>query len=252
MQIVKNKNLIALIKHVSGLQSDFFLLSRPTVTRCIKKKAEDGCKLLRSKIALDLSFFCATTDIWTSRSLSAFMSFTVHYLTSDFLPVAQNLEVKPFDGKHTGERICTMIHDTMKDWGLASNQLALIVTDNASNQKLAVSKLKVTSVGCVAHQMHLVLASLFFPKKQCEKSATQDESITSLNAISDFHSNLVEHDKHVVSTMGGKIKKFRSLAAYFSRSAKATARLKSFQTSSTKLVCILDVVTRLDCTCEML
>jgi hypothetical protein len=46
-----------------------------------------------------------TSDIWSSKSMMAFMALTIHFLIEDFNMKSFTLEVEQIEGKHTGDFI---------------------------------------------------------------------------------------------------------------------------------------------------
>ena len=69
---------------------------------------------LRDIIANEAYYYCTTTDIWTSRMLTAFICFTIHYLTEDFTMKSWNIVVQKIPQKHTGDRIANWLEEAEK------------------------------------------------------------------------------------------------------------------------------------------
>lgn len=53
----------------------------------------------------DIEFFAATTDMWTSRTNTPFMGFTIHYIDNDY-----NLQAKALEVIHLHNRIKAYIY----------------------------------------------------------------------------------------------------------------------------------------------
>ena len=60
---------------------------------------------MRTVIAEKCHYFSSTSDLWSSRTMDAFMAFTVHFLCSDFHQYNYTFAVKPTVGKHTANMI---------------------------------------------------------------------------------------------------------------------------------------------------
>ncbi len=147
IQIVEDKGFIELVEFVNRLQNAVELPRRTSVIEHMRKKAAEGRIELKQRIKSEALFYCTTTDIWSSRALSAFIGFTIHYLTKEFELVSWNLEVQKFDGKHSGERICEVLQKLINDWDLIEANMVLMARDNASNGALATRLLDIESFG---------------------------------------------------------------------------------------------------------
>ncbi|EZA57990.1 Zinc finger BED domain-containing protein [Ooceraea biroi] len=90
---------------------------------CIREKLTD---------ATYISFY---TDIWTcSANNEAFISLTAHFIRSDNMQrEIYVLNAKHFLGSHTGVNIGQILSGIMEEWHISSNQIHLILRDNASN-----------------------------------------------------------------------------------------------------------------------
>jgi len=78
--------------------------------------------------------FGATTDLWTSTGGGGepFMSFTVHYLATDW-----KLKSLYFPEDHTAEHITEMMENMLLDYKIKKESLSGITTHNASNMRNA-------------------------------------------------------------------------------------------------------------------
>lgn len=89
---------------------------------------------IREKLsaATNISF---TTDIWTcSINNEAFISLTAHFIRSDDMRrEIYVLSAKHFPSSHTGVNIAQILSSVMEEWHINSNQIHLILRDNASN-----------------------------------------------------------------------------------------------------------------------
>ncbi len=162
---MEDKGFIELVEFVNYLKNAVELPRRTCVAEHIREKAAK-CRIeLKKRIKSEALFYCTTTDVWSSRALSAFIGLTIHYLTKEFELVSWNLEVQKFEGKHSGDTICEVLQKMISEWDLNKANMVLMVRDNASNGALATRLLNVDSFGCIAHSLHLVLAPLFFQRR---------------------------------------------------------------------------------------
>ncbi|MCP4254838.1 MAG: hypothetical protein GY775_15825, partial [Candidatus Scalindua sp.] len=216
------------------------------------KKAAKGRIELKQRIKSEALFYCTTTDIWSSRALSAFIGFMIHYLTKEFELVSWNLEVQKFDGKHSGEGICEVLQKLINDWNLIEAIMALMVRDNASSGTLANRLLDVESFEFIAHSLYLVLVPLFFPKRKRRAAIEScDNDIVNAEAMGDFEASLSCNEDVLIETVAEKVEVLRGFAKYFCKSTKGAEKLKLLQ-STKPLGCILDVVIRWNSSCYML
>jgi len=48
------------------------------------KEADKMKEAIKKDISVNCSFFSSTSDMWSSRTVKAFMALTIHFLTEDF------------------------------------------------------------------------------------------------------------------------------------------------------------------------
>ena len=101
-----------------------------------------------------------TSDAWTSAAVEAFLSLTVHYLTSDFVPVSLPVECSPFPGSHTAERIFEKTEQLLQHNGIKIEFVSAMVADNAASQAKAGSMAAFDSCACAAHTLQLTAKKL--------------------------------------------------------------------------------------------
>jgi hypothetical protein len=256
ISVVEDGGFKELLNYVNSLGTSISIPSRNTVAQKLTESANKLRIKLKEILKEECSYYCATTDIWSSRALDSFMSYTLHYLTADFTMRHWTLEVTPFGGQHTGQRIADRLNQVMAEWNLEKKNLILMLRDNASNAVLSCKILEIESFGCIAHTLHLVLAPLLFTKKKRLRGPKAEEP----EAFGNMNDNDNSSDDTVVSNdelsltknLALKVKTLRNLAKYFSNSPKSSEKLKNFQNSNKKYGCILDVVTRWSSTYLML
>lgn len=77
--------------------------------------------------------FSVTTDMWTSNSNNPFMSFTVHFVDSDWCLQALCLDTVPLFNDHTGQNIAETFQDVLANWNISMSRITSSTTDNGSN-----------------------------------------------------------------------------------------------------------------------
>ncbi|XP_018366612.1 PREDICTED: zinc finger BED domain-containing protein 4-like [Trachymyrmex cornetzi] len=108
--------------------------------------------------------FC--TNIWTcSANNEAIISLTAHFIRSDDMErETYVLSVKHFPDSHA-VNIDQILNDIMEEWHISSNQIHLILRDNASNMIIGSSLLG-DNIGCVIHTLQLVIHDCIFKNQK--------------------------------------------------------------------------------------
>ena len=127
---VELQEIISFATHVNG---ELKLPSRNTNRKNVLGESKRVKELVRSDIEKNCSMFAATTDMWSSRNMKAFMALTVHFLTQAFEMRNYTLEVKPVIGKHTAHMIRSELEECFYKWGLSSVDLSMMLRDSGSN-----------------------------------------------------------------------------------------------------------------------
>uniref|UniRef100_A0A182RIF5 DUF659 domain-containing protein n=1 Tax=Anopheles funestus TaxID=62324 RepID=A0A182RIF5_ANOFN len=82
---------------------------------------------------------CLTTDGWTDINNQSYLAATAHFIQeSDCTLKSFLLECGPFEVNHTSRNIANWLESVMDKYKI-SDKVFNIITDNASNMKLAVS-----------------------------------------------------------------------------------------------------------------
>lgn len=107
-------------------------------------------------------WFGATTDLWTSTGGTGepFMSFTVHYISSDWMLKSHCLETVFFPEDHTAQHIAETLENILSDWKIKRESLAGITTDNASNMRKAFESFPCVWFPCFGHNLNLAISKV--------------------------------------------------------------------------------------------
>lgn len=126
ISVVDNKHFTSLFEG-TGLK----VMGRKKATNEVEKHAAMmTTKIKKSLKAVDN--VCATADIWSGKQRS-FFGYTCHWLGDDLQFKSAALACKRFSGTHSFDRIAEIIKIINKEFGLTSNKLTSVTTDNASN-----------------------------------------------------------------------------------------------------------------------
>jgi hypothetical protein len=144
-------------------------------------------------IAQKCDFFSSTSDMWSSRSMKAFLAFTVHFLCNDFHRFNYTLAVKPTKGKHTGGMIRQYMQDILNEWCLPEHRLTMMLCDSGSNMVKACQDWGIPHFPCIGHSLHLVFGPFLLQKKEKSTTNTTEEDndveMPDLTACNDFGNN---------------------------------------------------------------
>ena len=103
------------------------------------------------KLTVDSFFSASTADLWSSRTIKPYLSYTVHYIDNKWTLQSHHLQGHFMPESHTGEHISESLLSTLKEWNLDSDKQIAITTDNVSNIKLACQLLNWKQLGCFGH-----------------------------------------------------------------------------------------------------
>lgn len=118
--------------------------SRKTMSKNYLPKLYD---VTRDKVLTklnDIQYFASTTDMWSSRGMTPYLGFTVHFIDNSWKLQQVNLGIRFVPNDHIAETIGLAMQDMLEQWQLDPNKQVCITTDNGSNVnvKKAVQELE--------------------------------------------------------------------------------------------------------------
>lgn len=141
-----------------------------------------------TKIAAELSEVSVvawTSECWSSRSQDAYVTVTMNYLDSNWIPKTYTLATEELSEHHTAANLTAKMKNEMIKWNLV-NKVSTVVTDNALNAKNSVRDLEGLfineGVTCAAHSLQLCVT----------KAMALDDAA----AVCDKASKVVTHFRH--------------------------------------------------------
>ena len=102
--------------------------------------------------------FSVTTDLWTSNSNSPFMSFTIHFIDSDWCLQSLCLDTVPLYNDHTGQNIAEAFQDVLANWNISMSRITSSTTDNGSNFVAAFTSIDCEWLSCFGHNLNLAVS----------------------------------------------------------------------------------------------
>lgn len=99
-----------------------------------------------------------TTDMRTCMHNSAsFLSFTAYWLTCQFELKHAVLNIKYFEGQHTGQNISSAILEILNFWEIDLSKIHVVVHDNGRNMIKDVKDTGFRSVCCFIPTIQLII-----------------------------------------------------------------------------------------------
>lgn len=95
----------------------------------------------RQRIAAELdgvSFYSATTDLWSSRVMQPYLSLTLHFINDDWTLRSVCLQTAYFHDEHKGEIIAQVLKDALSSWNLPEDRPTCMTTDSGTNMLKAL------------------------------------------------------------------------------------------------------------------
>lgn len=220
--VVEDKGLEEAIRYANGCNRRLVVPGRTSLTEEVEALVSKLRLKLKELLKEECMWYSLTTDIWTSSNNKSYISLTLHYVTEDFVMKSWTLDVKEFQGRHTGMNIKTKLEGMMEFWGLAKPLLSIFLRDNASNGTKAMQEMKVKHMGCIAHSINLVICALLFGKLE-KQDENYDE--TSEEQFQEFQDGLGGDNTALIKEVRKRIAKIRSLIKYFAKSPTAKDKL---------------------------
>ena len=100
-----------------------------------------------------------TTDAWTSTYNDTYKGVTLHYVNANFDIVNRCLAVRHAQGSHTAKLLTEHTTDILSEFGVTLEKPVNVITDNAANVKMAMTKMMVNVKWrpCSAHILQLII-----------------------------------------------------------------------------------------------
>ena len=111
----------------------------------------------RSSVAAEvqeIEFFSATTDLWSSKTMEPYLSYTIHYVGSDWQMHSRCLQTSFCSEDHTGENLAAALRASLESWNLDEHNQTCITSDSGTNVICAAEKLSWTRLPCFGHVLH--------------------------------------------------------------------------------------------------
>ena len=131
-----------------------------------------------------LHYFSATTDFWSSEGMQPFMSYTVHFVDTEWKLQNRCLETQFLPQDHTGENLAESIKAALESWDLDILNQVCLTTDNGSNIISAVRQLGILRLSCFGHNLHLAITKALKDDHRCSRAISICRKIVSTFSMS--------------------------------------------------------------------
>lgn len=141
---------------IKALNPAYELPNRKTISRTLVPALYEEQYQKCRNVATDIKSVCLTTDCWTSENTESYVAVTAHYLNKNFEFQHFLLDYAVMRRQHTSLNLASEISRIVTEWNL-QDKVLLVVTDNASNIKNAITNLNWNHFGCFAHTINLIV-----------------------------------------------------------------------------------------------
>ncbi|XP_057213823.1 E3 SUMO-protein ligase ZBED1-like [Triplophysa rosa] len=142
---------------IRSLDKRYVIPSRTYFSQVAIPELYEKCKLQVKTELSQVTYYAATTDLWSSRTTEPYIRLTIHFINEDFQLKSRCLQTAFSPEDHTSENIATGMREALSAWGLDERRLVCITTDNAANMVKAAALNKWTRLQCFGHRLHLAI-----------------------------------------------------------------------------------------------
>lgn len=107
----------------------------------------------------NIEFFSATSDMWSSKTMEPYMSYTVHFIDPDWKLQSRCLQTLYVPENHTAETLADGMKEVLEHWNLAPSKQVCLTTDSGANIVKAARDLDWPWISCFGHNLHLAITN---------------------------------------------------------------------------------------------
>ena len=105
-------------------------------------------------------YYSSTTDMWTSSTMEPYLSYSIHFIDSDWNLQSRCLQTLFVPKDHNANNLSEILKETLAQWKLEPGKQVCITTDNGSNIICATTvRLMWTHLPCFGHNLHLAVVN---------------------------------------------------------------------------------------------
>lgn len=171
-------------KMINTFDKRYTLPSRKYFSRTALPKLYSSLKEKVRKELEGVTFFSSTTDLWSSIGMKPYISFTVHFIDSEWVLQSRCLQTQFIPDDHTGENISESLKGTLEYWDLNVSQQVCMTTDSGSNVVKAANDLGWIRLSCFGHNLHLAVTKAISKDSRCTRTIGVSRKIVSAFSMS--------------------------------------------------------------------
>ncbi len=107
----------------------------------------------------NIEFFSATSDMWSSNTIKPYMSYTVHFIDSDWKLQSKCLQTLYVPEDHTAKNLAEGMKEVLDQWKLAPSKQVCLTTHSGANIVKAARDLDWPWIPCFGHNLHLAITN---------------------------------------------------------------------------------------------
>ena len=130
-----------------------------------------------------MRYFLATTDLWSSKGMKPYLSYTIHFICNWKL-LSRCLQTSFMPEDHTGENLAEAIKCSLEAWELDESKQVCLTTDSGANIVNAVSRLQWKRLSCFGHNLHLAITNSIKCDARCTRALGLARKIVSTFSMS--------------------------------------------------------------------
>lgn len=141
-------------------------------------------KNVLTEVQQQAKFFASTSDMWSSRTMMPYMSYTIHFIDDSWEYQTRVLESFFLPEDHTGDNIADALTGTLESWNLATKNQVCITTDNGANVIKAAETLKWLRLPCFGHCLNLAVTNTLKHNSRVSRGLAVGRKIVSAFSMS--------------------------------------------------------------------
>ena len=127
---------------------------------------------VRERVRQEISavdYYSATTDLWSSKGMRPYISYTVHFIDEDWQLKSRCLQTQYLPEDHNGEIIAEAMQLTLESWDLDEAKQVCLTMDSGSNIINAAERLDWPRLACFGYNLHLAVTKSVKGDHRCRQ-----------------------------------------------------------------------------------
>ena len=104
--------------------------------------------------------FGPNNRLWTSHATEAYLTITVHFIDAQWNLISRILQTCEMPEWHTSVNIASRLENAASEWNITDEHIVPVVSDNASNMRVAAEEVGWEYISCLGHTLQLAFDSV--------------------------------------------------------------------------------------------